>query len=71
MLPSLYGSKLGFLWGYHFSRPNLHSLALRPDDLLTILKDGFVDGFQKFGFPPPCHPSYKVSDFCLGGTVSH
>ena len=30
-------------------------------------KDGFVDRLQKFGFPPSCYPSYKASDFYLGG----
>jgi hypothetical protein len=33
-------------------------------------EDATVDGLQRFGFPPPCHPRYKVSSFCLGGTVS-
>ena len=33
-------------------------------------EDGLVDGLQKFGFPPPCHPSYKAPDFSLGGTDS-
>ena len=37
MLPSPYGSGLGF-WGFRFSRPYLRSLSLRPDDSLTILK---------------------------------
>jgi hypothetical protein len=32
--------------------------------------DDPVDGLQVIGFPPPCHPSYKASGFCLGGTVS-
>jgi len=32
--------------------------------------DAGVDGLQRFGFPPPCHPSYKVPDSCLGGTNS-
>src|SRR5262245_57636726 len=50
------------------SRPNLHSLSLRPDDSLTILKDGFVDRLQRFGFSPPCYPSYKASDYYLDGT---
>jgi hypothetical protein len=58
-------------WGFHFSRPNLRSLSLRPDDLLTILKDGFVDRHQKFNFSPLCYPSYKASDFYLGGSISH
>jgi hypothetical protein len=29
--------------------------------------DDPVDGLQVIGFPPPCHPSYKASGFCLGG----
>jgi hypothetical protein len=31
-------------------------------------KGDVVDRFQKFGFPPPCYPSYGASDFCPGGT---
>jgi hypothetical protein len=46
-------------------------LALRPGDLLTILKDGFVDRLQKFNFFPFCYPSYGDSDFFPGGSVSH
>jgi len=70
MLSSLYGSELD-PWGFHLSRPILRLLSLRPDDLLTILKDGFVDRFRKFGFPPVRYPSYEAPDFCLGGSVSH
>ena len=44
MLPSLYGSELD-LWCFRFSRPNLRSLSLRPDDLLTILKMALSIGF--------------------------
>jgi hypothetical protein len=33
--------------------------------------DGFVDGLQSLGFPPPCHPSYGASGCCPGGTASH
>ena len=58
-------------WGFRFSRPNLRSLSLRPDDLLTILKDGFVDRHQKFNFFPLCYPSYKASDYYLDGSISH
>jgi hypothetical protein len=54
-------------WGFRFSRPNLHLLSLRPDDLLTILEDGFVDRFRKFGFSPLRYPSYKVLTFTLVG----
>src|ERR1700693_2574153 len=31
--------------------------------------DDPVDGLQVIGFPPPCHPSYKASGFCLGGSA--
>ena len=34
------------------------SLALRPGDSLTILKDGFVNGLQELSLPPSCHSSY-------------
>jgi hypothetical protein len=40
-----YGSELD-LWGFHFSRPNLRLLSLRPDDLLTILKMALSIGFR-------------------------
>jgi hypothetical protein len=70
MLFSLYGKELN-LWGFRFSRPNLRALSLRPDVLLTILKDGFVDRLRKFDFSPPRYPSYEASDFCLGGSASH
>ena len=30
-------------------------------------EDGLVDGLQRLGFPPPCHPSYKVLAFTLAG----
>ena len=33
--------------------------------------DGFVDGLQGFGFPPPCHPSYGTSGSCPRGTIAH
>jgi hypothetical protein len=46
-------------------------LALRPSNLLTILKDGFIDRLQKIGFPPSCYPSYGASDFYPDGSVSH
>ena len=65
-MPSLYGSKLGH-WSFRFSRPYLRSLSLRPDDLLTILEDGFVDRFRKFDFSPLRYPSYKVLAFTLVG----
>jgi hypothetical protein len=54
-------------WGFRFSRPNLRSLSLRPDDLLTILEDGFVNRFRKFDFSPLRYPSYKVLTFALVG----
>jgi len=31
-------------------------------------KDDLVDRLQRFGFLPPCYPSYEASDFCPGGT---
>ena len=46
MQPSPYGSGLGFLWGFRFSRPNPRSLSLRPDDLLTILKMALSIGIR-------------------------
>jgi hypothetical protein len=54
-------------WGFRFSRPHLRSLSLRPDDLLTTLKDGFVDRHRKFGFSPLRYPSYKVLTFTSVG----
>ena len=36
----------------------MRSLSLRPGDSLTMPRDGFVDGLQVIGLPPPCHPSY-------------
>ncbi len=36
----------------------MRSLSLRPGDLLTIPRDGFVDGLQVIGLPPPRHPSH-------------
>ena len=30
-------------------------------------KDGLVDGLQRLGFPPPCHPSYKALALTLAG----
>ena len=44
MLPSPYGSGLGF-WSFRFSRPYLRSLSLRPDDSLTILTMALSIGF--------------------------
>ncbi|WKZ19714.1 MAG: hypothetical protein QY310_03930 [Candidatus Jettenia sp. CY-1] len=41
----------------------MRSLSLRPNVSLTSLKACFVDGLQTFGFPPPCHPSYRARDF--------
>ena len=52
---------------FHPARFATLSAAPRPDDLLTILKDGFVDRFRKFGFSPLRYPSYKVLTFTLVG----
>jgi hypothetical protein len=57
--------------GDKFSRPSLRSLSLRPDDSLTILKDGFVYRLQSFGFPTLCYSSYEAPDCYLGGSFSH
>jgi len=46
MQPSPYGRELGFLWSFRLSRPNLRSLSLRPDDLLTILKMALSIGIR-------------------------
>ena len=33
--------------------------------------DGFVDRLSGFSFLPPDYPSYRVPDYCPGGTVSY
>jgi len=43
------------------------SLALRPDDSLTIPIDGFVDGRRWLGFPRRRHPSYRALALTLMG----
>ena len=45
------------------------SLALRPGDLLTILKMALSIGFRSFSFLPSCYPSYGVSDSYPGGLI--
>ncbi len=47
------------------------SLALRPGDMLTAPKDGFVDRLHRIRFLHRCDPSYETSDYYLGGTDSH
>jgi len=54
---------------FHLAR--FAALSAAHDDSLTILKDGFVDRHQKFNFSPLCYPSYKASDYYLGGSISH
>lgn len=49
----------------------MRSLPLRPGDSLITLEDDFVNRLQRLGFPHLCYPSYKASDFYLGGTISH
>jgi hypothetical protein len=44
-------------FGFCFSRPPVGSLALRPGDLLTILKMALSIGFRSFSFLPSCYPS--------------
>jgi len=46
-------------------------LSLRPNGSLTILKDGFVNRLQSFGFPTLRYSSYEASDYYLGGASSH
>jgi hypothetical protein len=56
------------LW--RLPRPDFHRLvdtdfqdtllALRPDDSLTILRDGFVDRLSGFSFLPPYYPSCRA-----------
>jgi hypothetical protein len=47
------------------------SLALRPGDLLTAPKDGFVDRLHRLRFLHRFDPSYRDSDSSPGGTDSH
>ena len=35
----------------------------------NLPKGDLVDRLQKFGFPPPCYPSYGAPDSCPGGIV--
>jgi hypothetical protein len=53
--------------GRLFFEVTLRLLLLRPDDLLTILKMGFVNRLKRFGFPPPLYPSYEVLTFASVG----
>src|SRR5436189_189501 len=53
-------------------RGHYHASSLpraRPPPTRSHPSDGFVDGLQSFGFPPPCHPSYGASGCCPGGTA--
>ena len=48
------------------------SLALRPSDSLTILKDGFVNRLQNRKFPPyPAIQATGLGLFYPGGTFTH
>jgi len=38
--------------------------------LAPPLSGGLSMGFSSFGFPPGCHPSYRASGSCPGGTIS-
>jgi hypothetical protein len=51
------------------SMPPMGSFALRPGDLLTILKMALSIGFRNQF--PSCYPSYGSSDFSPGGSLSH
>ena len=68
MPSSSYGQGLD-LRGSIFSRLPLRSLALRPGNSLTILYDGFVDGLQRLGFSPRCHPRYRAQALTLVGLL--
>jgi hypothetical protein len=68
MPSSSYGQGLD-LRGFILSRLPLRSLALRPGNSLTILYDGFVDGLQRLGFSPRCHPSYRAQALTLVGLL--
>ncbi len=65
---SSYGQGLD-LRGSILSRLPLRSLSLRPGNSLTILHDGFVDGLQRLGFSPRCHPSYRAPALTLVGLL--
>jgi hypothetical protein len=45
----------------------MRSLSLRPDDSLTIPKDGFVDRLHSFRLLRECDPSYRVLTLALVG----
>jgi hypothetical protein len=45
----------------------MRSLALRPDDSLTIPKDGFVDRLHSLRLLHECNPSYRVLTLALVG----
>lgn len=70
MLPSPNPGWLG-LWDQSVSRSHLRSLSLRPGGLLTTPKVALSMGFRSLGFPPDCHPRYRASGCCPGGTASH
>jgi hypothetical protein len=45
----------------------MRSLSLRPDDSLTIPKDGFVDRLHSLRLHHECDPSYRVLTLDLVG----
>src|SRR5262249_38280782 len=49
----------------------VRSLSLRPNDSLTIPKDGFVDRLPGLSFLPARLSKLQNSDFCSGGVDSH
>ena len=55
MLPSPKGCGLG-LWGLALSRPPRAHFRYGPMTR-SPSSDGFVDGLQGFGLPPPCRPA--------------
>ena len=61
-----------------WARPSEYTLEatwrvyLRCSSMTRDLPMGdFVDRLQKFGFPPPCYPSYWAPDYYPGGTIPH
>jgi hypothetical protein len=70
MLSSLYGSELD-PWSFHFSRPNLRLLSLRPDDLLTILKMALSIGFGNSVSLLFAIQATRLLTFASVGLVSH
>jgi hypothetical protein len=57
-------------WGFRFSRPDLRSLSLRPDDLLTILKMALSIGIRNSISLLPAIQATRFLTFTLVGLSS-